>query len=77
MMVGFTRYLRKCGYGKVALLLFKALITLDAPILFVGKGVQYLWRRVTRQNAKAEKSLIAMRGAGRFLISGLIPFWMA
>jgi GT2 family glycosyltransferase len=77
MMIGFARYLRKCGYSRPAILLFKAMITLDTPFQFFGKGFQYLWRRLTGQTARAEKSLLAMRGAGRFLTSGLIAFWRA
>jgi N-acetylglucosaminyl-diphospho-decaprenol L-rhamnosyltransferase len=75
MMIGFARYLRKCGYSGPALALFKAIVTLDAPISFSGKGIQYLWRRATGQKTKAGKSLLAMRGLGRFLVSGLVPFW--
>jgi GT2 family glycosyltransferase len=76
-IIGFARYLRKCGYSRAALLLFKTIVTLDAPVLFAGKGAQYLWRRLTGQRAKAEKSAIAMRGARHFLLSGLVPFWSA
>jgi GT2 family glycosyltransferase/SAM-dependent methyltransferase len=75
MMIGFARYLRKSGYSSPSLVLFKTVVTLDAPVSFLGKGIQYLWRRTTGQSVKAEKSLLAMRGAGRFIVSGLIPFW--
>jgi GT2 family glycosyltransferase/SAM-dependent methyltransferase len=77
MMAGFARYLRKCGYSRGAMLLFKTVVTIDAPVSLVAKGIQCVWRRTTGQPEKAEKSLLAMRGAGHFLISGLIPFWKA
>jgi GT2 family glycosyltransferase len=77
MMAGFARYLRKCGYSRGAMLFFKTVVTLDAPVSFIAKAVQHLWRRVTGRAEKADKSLLAMRGFGHFLTSGLIPFWKA
>jgi len=77
MMVGFARYLRKYGYSAAALVLFKTIVTLDAPVTLTAKSLQYVWRRVTGQEAKAEKTLVALRGASRFLFSGLVPFWKA
>ena len=77
MTIGFMRYLRKCGCSRSALLLYKLVVTLDAPVQFLDKGCQYLWRRLRGRRAKAEKSLLALRGLGYFLVKGLIPFWRA
>jgi GT2 family glycosyltransferase len=74
MAVGFLRYLRKRGYSWPALLAYKLVVTLDAPVQFVGKGLQYLWRRGRSRRTKAEKSLLALRGLGHFLVKGWIPF---
>jgi GT2 family glycosyltransferase len=77
MTIGFARYLRKCGYSRPALLGYKLVVTLDAPIQLVGKALQYVWRRAWGRRHKAEKSLLALRGLGYFLTKGLIPFWRA
>jgi hypothetical protein len=77
MAIGFLRYLRKCGYSWPTLLLYKLIITLDAPLQLLGKAFQYLWRRCGGRPAKAEKSLTALRGIAYFLVRGLIPFWRA
>jgi GT2 family glycosyltransferase len=77
MAIGFVRYLRKIGTRWPALLAYKLAVSVDAPVQFVGKGLQYLWRRLGGRKAKAEKSLLAMRGLGHFLAKGLIPFWKA
>jgi GT2 family glycosyltransferase len=77
MTIGFLRYLRKSGYARPTLVLYKLLVTLDAPVQFVGKAVQFAWRRLTGRHLKAEKSLLAMRGFGHFLLQGLVPFWCA
>lgn len=77
MAIGFLRYLRKSGYGWPVLTLYKLVVTLDAPLQVVGKGLQYLWRCLRGQRVKAEKSLLAMRGQAYFLLRGLGPFWRA
>jgi GT2 family glycosyltransferase len=77
MAIGFLRYLRKSGYSRPVLALYKLIITLDAPVQLLGKGLQYLWRRLRGRHAKAEKSLVALRGAAYFLVRGLVPFWRA
>lgn len=77
MAIGFLRYLRKSGYSEPVLTLYKLIVTLDAPIQVVGKGLQYLYRRLRGRHAKAEKSVLAMRGQLYFLIRGLLPFWRA
>jgi GT2 family glycosyltransferase len=77
MAYGFARYLRKSGCPASGLLLYKLVVTLDAPVQFVGKAVQYLWRRLRGQDARAEKSWLAFRGFGHFLARGLPRFWRA
>ncbi|HLJ92830.1 MAG TPA: glycosyltransferase family 2 protein [Gemmataceae bacterium] len=75
MAIGFLRYLRKCGYAWPVLTLYKLVVTLDAPLQVAGKGLQYLWRRLRGQHAKAEKSRLAMQGQAYFLVRGLPAFW--
>src|SRR5262249_7298551 len=77
MAVGVVRYLRKCGYSRAALWLYKTAVTLDAPLHWVCKGVQDLWRRATGRSEKARKSLLVLHGLGHFLAKGLLPFWRA
>jgi GT2 family glycosyltransferase len=74
---GFAHYLRKAGYSPSMVLLYKLLVSLDAPVNIFFKTVEYLWRRFRGQGDKAEKSLLALRGSGHFLLKGLIPFWKA
>jgi GT2 family glycosyltransferase len=77
MAVGFARYLRKSGCSWWGLLAYKVLVSADAPLQLTIKGVQYLWRRVRGDRAKAEKSLLALRGLAYFLIWGMPAFWRA
>jgi GT2 family glycosyltransferase len=75
--VGLIRCLRKTGCSRLALLLYKAAVTLDAPLLFLDKGLQYLWRRACGRRGDAAKTGLILRGLGHFLRRGLIPFWKA
>jgi GT2 family glycosyltransferase len=77
MMIGFARYLRKSGCPAWGLLAYKLVVSVDAPVQFVLKGVQYLCRRARGKHAKAAKSLLALRGLGHFLCRGLVTFWRA
>jgi hypothetical protein len=77
MMIGFARYLRKSGCSWPGLLAYKAAVTLDAPLQIIGKGIQYLWRRLRGRRRAAERSLLALRGFTYFLGRGLVPFWKA
>ena len=74
---GFVRFLRQSGAAPSALLLYKLVISLDAPLQWLVKAVQYLWRRAWGRRDKAEKTRLAMRGAACFLREGLLPFWKA
>jgi GT2 family glycosyltransferase len=75
--VGFVRYLRKTGGTPGAMFLYKSLMTLDAPLQWLSKAVQYVWRRVRGRREKAEKSRVVMRGLQHFLCRGLLAFWRA
>jgi GT2 family glycosyltransferase len=75
--VGFVRFLRKSGASPTGLLVYKVVISLDAPLQWLAKAAQYLWRRISGRPDKAEKSRLAMRSAGHFLYHGLVSFWRA
>lgn len=77
MAIGFARYLRKSGCSRGQVALYKLMVTLDAPVQLADKALQYLWRRLGGRGEKAEKSLLALRGVGHFLLKGLVPFWKA
>jgi GT2 family glycosyltransferase len=75
--VGYVRYFRKAGVSRAALLAYKVLVTVDAPVQLAGKLVQSGVRRVTGRKEKAAKSLLAARGLWHFLRRELVRFWMA
>ena len=77
MLMGLARYLRRTGCPPPALFAYKLIVSLDAPVQFVGKAIQYLWRRVRGKERKAQQSLLAWRGFAHFLFRGMIPFWRA
>jgi GT2 family glycosyltransferase len=77
MAIGFVRYLRKRGCGRPALWAYKLAVTLDAPLQFVVKGLEYLCRRLRGRRGKAAKTLLAWKGLGHFLVRGLVEFWKA
>jgi GT2 family glycosyltransferase len=75
MAIGFLRYLRKSGHSRSMLLAYKVIVTLDAPVQLAAKAGQFLWRRLCGDVVRAEKSRLAMLGAGHFLLRGLVGFW--
>jgi N-acetylglucosaminyl-diphospho-decaprenol L-rhamnosyltransferase len=75
--VGFVRFLRKSGTSTSALLVYKLVISLDAPLQWLAKAAQNLWRQALGRHDKAEKSRLAMRSVECFLREGLLPFWRA
>lgn len=78
LMIGYVRYFRKSGVSRLALFGYKLMFTLDTPLQILGKGSQYVWRRLTGTGPeKAEKSLLAVRGGWRFLTRELGRFWRA
>jgi GT2 family glycosyltransferase len=74
---GIVRYLRKSGVSRPALLVYKLLVTLDAPVQVAALGLEYLWRRLRGQRTRAAQSLLALRGWVHFLRRGLAAFWGA
>jgi N-acetylglucosaminyl-diphospho-decaprenol L-rhamnosyltransferase len=77
MAIGLVRYLRKTGYRQPAMVAYKAVVTLDAPLQLAGKVLQGAWRRLLRHKAEAHKSWLAARGSWHFLTRGLMTFWRA
>lgn len=77
MAAGFARYLRQSGSTGAALLAYKAVVLLDAPVQLAGKALQYAWRRLRGRREAAERSLLALRGVWHFLCHGLGPFFRA
>jgi GT2 family glycosyltransferase len=77
MTIGFARYLRKLGCSGLPLAFYKAVVTLDAPVQWVVKGTQYLWRRLQGRTEEAHKSLLALKGLQYFLLRELPAFWRA
>ena len=76
-VVGVTRYLQKSGCSRVGLVFYKAALTLDAPLQWLGHAARYLWRRLRGRRKRAAKSRLALRGVGHFLGRGLLAFWRA
>jgi N-acetylglucosaminyl-diphospho-decaprenol L-rhamnosyltransferase len=77
MNIGFLRFLRKNGSNRLALLAYKCVVTLDLPVQIAAKAFQLCWRRLTRQDARADQTMLALRGLFHFLRHGLPTFWRA
>ena len=75
--IGYVHYFRKAGAGRAALTIYKALVTLDAPVQCAGKVLQGAWRLVRGKRAKAHKSLLAARGLWHFMRHEMVRFWKA
>jgi N-acetylglucosaminyl-diphospho-decaprenol L-rhamnosyltransferase len=75
--IGYVHYFRKAGVSAPMLVLYKSLVTIDAPVQLVGKLAQYACRRLRGRPAKAAKSLLAARGVAHFLARDLARFWRA
>jgi len=69
MACGFVHYLRKVGTSRSAIRIYKLAVTLDAPLLLIGKLAQYVCRRIAGRRDKSEKSLLAAKGLAHFLFS--------
>jgi GT2 family glycosyltransferase len=76
-VIGVTRYLRQTGCPRAGLLLYKAALTADAPLQWLGHATQYLWRRLRGRPLRAAKSGLILRGLTYFLRHGLQPLWRA
>ena len=75
--IGYVHYFRKAGAGRLALLAYKAAVTVDAPMQCVAKVAQGGWRRLCGRRAKAAKSFLAARGLWHFVRRDLPRFWRA
>jgi N-acetylglucosaminyl-diphospho-decaprenol L-rhamnosyltransferase len=75
--IGYIRYFRKSGTSRAALVTYKALVTLDAPVQIGLKLLEASWRYATGRPEKAKKSLLAVRGLWAFLRHELVRFWKA
>lgn len=73
--IGFARYLRKSGGSRGEMFIYKAVVTLDAPLQLAVKGVQYLWRQAWGRDEKANNSLQRVQELWYFLTRGLREFW--
>ena len=75
--IGYVHYFRKAGVSRVALTIYKGLVTLDAPLQLAAKLTQFAWRRLRGRREKAAKSLLAARGVAHFVGRDLARFWRA
>jgi GT2 family glycosyltransferase len=76
-LAGITRFLRVNGTPPPLLLLYKAVLTLDAPLQWLNHVAQYLWRRLCGRPRAAARSLLVARAVGHFLRRGLPSLWRA
>jgi GT2 family glycosyltransferase len=74
-VIGITRFLRKSGTSPVAMLLYKAALTLDTPLRWLGCLAQYAWRRLRGRRSAATRSWLVVRALGHFLRRDLGTFW--
>jgi GT2 family glycosyltransferase len=74
-VVGVTRYLQKSGCSRVGLVFYKAALTLDAPLQWLGHAFRYSWRRLRGQSLRAAKSRLVLRGISHFLRRELLTLW--
>jgi N-acetylglucosaminyl-diphospho-decaprenol L-rhamnosyltransferase len=72
---GFVRYLRKTKTPSMKLLFYKCVATIDAPMLLLANGIQFLFRKSFGKAEKARKSLLAFKSSWHFLLHGLLEFW--
>jgi GT2 family glycosyltransferase len=75
--IGYVRYFRKAGASPAALRVYKALVTIDAPVQCVGKLLQGAVRIACGRREKAKKSWLAARGLWYFMRNELVRFWRA
>jgi len=73
--IGFARFLRKSGGSRSELLLYKALVSLDAPLQLLLKVGQLAYRQLLGRRRKAEKSRQRVKETWYFLTRGLGEFW--
>ncbi len=77
LLIGYVHYFRKTGVSRRALLGYKLVLTIDAPLGIVVKAGQVAVRRLLGRHAQAERSLTALSGLWHFLTRHLVRFWRA
>jgi len=75
MAAGHVRYLRKAGYSRLAVLLYKLAVTLDVPLQIVLKGGEYVGRRLRGRRSQADKTLLRLRGLRHLLLRRMGALW--
>ncbi len=60
-IIGITRYLRRSGALRLALWLYKAAVTLDAPLQCLRYACRFLWGRLSGRRDRAAKCLRTAR----------------
>jgi GT2 family glycosyltransferase len=76
-VAGITRFLRRSGTPAFAVLIYKAAVTLDAPLQWLLHAGQFVGRSLLGRREKAAKSRLVMEAVGHFLTRGLLTFWRA
>jgi N-acetylglucosaminyl-diphospho-decaprenol L-rhamnosyltransferase len=74
---GYVQFFRKAGVGRWPLFWYKLAVTCDAPVQLVGKVIEAIARRATKQRKNAAQSWAAARGLWSFLRHELVRFWRA
>ena len=75
--IGYVHYFRKAGASRTMLFVYKALVTVDAPVQMGLKLIQGAARRLRGRTEKATKSFLAARGLWHFMTGELASFWRA
>jgi N-acetylglucosaminyl-diphospho-decaprenol L-rhamnosyltransferase len=75
--IGYVHYFRKAGVGAIGLVLYKLLVTVDAPVQIFAKMLQAGYRLLKGRPDRAAKSWLAARGSISFLKNELWRFWKA
>ncbi len=75
--IGYVHYFRKAGATPTALLVYKLLVTADAPVQCGAKCLQGLVRLARGRVDKARKSWLAAQGLWHFMTRELVRFWRA
>lgn len=74
---GYVHYFRKAGVSPRALWVYKALVTIDAPVQCLGKVLQGGLRLARGRTTKAKRSWLAAKGLWHFMRGEMVRFWKA
>ncbi len=75
VVIGYIHFFRKTGASRRSILLYKLVVTFDAPVHLLCKLGEYAWRKITRRREKAQKTKLMMQGLWHFLSRDLERFW--